>query len=410
MQQLADPTAEGARVLTVCNACRYCEQYCPVFTAMEQRLTFANADVNYLANLCHNCGECLYACQYAPPHEFAINVPQALARARVQSYVQYAWPAPLGAAFKHHGVLTATLLAAVMILVLAAAAFATNPSAVLDAGTAADFYGVVPHAAMVALFGSVFVFVVVALAIGARRFWRDLDRSPASIAPGLSTVRRPATISGPSAIPDPSAIPGKSTARDTTSPTASAVPGAIARGGAALRALRDIVTLRHLRASGEPCATAEDVRTPWRRRFHHATFYGFLLCFASTVVAAFYHGLGREAPYAYASVPVLLGALGGIGLLAGPLGLLLQRRGRDPALSDAAQENLDRAFLVLLWLTSASGLLLLALRHHPAMGILLLVHLGVVLALFLTLPYGKFVHGIYRAAALLKHAREETSP
>ena len=40
------------------------------------------------------------------------------------------------------------------------------------------------------------------------------------------------------------------------------------------------------------------------------------------------------------------------------------------------------------------------------MGVLLVVHLGVVLALFLTLPYGKFVHGLYRTAALLKYRRE----
>ena len=38
-------TREGARVMSVCNACRYCEQYCPVFPAMEQRLTFATADL-----------------------------------------------------------------------------------------------------------------------------------------------------------------------------------------------------------------------------------------------------------------------------------------------------------------------------------------------------------------------------
>ena len=74
------------------------------------------------------------------------------------------------------------------------------------------------------------------------------------------------------------------------------------------------------------------------------------------------------------------------------------------------QERLDRAFLVLLLLTSATGLLLLALRHHAAMGVLLIVHLGIVLALFLTLPYGKFVHGLYRRRALLKHAREESRP
>ncbi len=39
------------------------------------------------------------------------------------------------------------------------------------------------------------------------------------------------------------------------------------------------------------------------------------------------------------------------------------------------------------------------------MGVLLVVHLGVVLALFLTLPYGKFVHGLYRGMALLRYRR-----
>ena len=35
---------QGAHTMTVCNACRYCEQYCPVFPAMEERLTFGKAD------------------------------------------------------------------------------------------------------------------------------------------------------------------------------------------------------------------------------------------------------------------------------------------------------------------------------------------------------------------------------
>ena len=40
------------------------------------------------------------------------------------------------------------------------------------------------------------------------------------------------------------------------------------------------------------------------------------------------------------------------------------------------------------------------------MGPLLALHLGVVFALFITMPYGKFVHGIYRFVALVRYAGE----
>ena len=364
--QLDELTREGARVMSVCNACRYCEQYCPVFQAMERRVTFASADLNYLANLCHNCGECLYACQYAPPHEFAINVPKTLAQIRVRSYGQYTWPAALATAFRHHGVITALLLVGVLIAVMLAAALSVNGDAVLRPGALADFYAVMPHGVMVALFGAVALFAVVALSIGVARCRRDIQSTAAASAPGRHE-----------------------------------------NGWS--QALRDVLALRHLHVSGEDCVTAAEVRTPWRRWFHHATFYGFLLCFASTCVGALYHFIGWQAPYAYTSLPVLLGTVGGLGLIVGPVGFLAQRRHRDAALSDPSEARLDQSFIVLLLLTSVSGLLLLLLRHEPVMGVLLIVHLAIVLALFLTLPYGKFVHGLYRTAALLKYARDETT-
>jgi citrate/tricarballylate utilization protein len=156
------------------------------------------------------------------------------------------------------------------------------------------------------------------------------------------------------------------------------------------------------------CVSAEEERAPWRRWFHHLTFYGFVLCFASTTVAAIYHSaFGWHAPYAYTSLPVVLGTLGGLGLLAGTTGLFLLRSRRDVALGTDLQRGLDQSLLVLLFLTAATGLALLFLRHQPVMGLLLVLHLGVVLALFVTLPYGKFVHGFYRLAALTISAREE---
>jgi len=71
---------------------------------------------------------------------------------------------------------------------------------------------------------------------------------------------------------------------------------------------------------------------------------------------------------------------------------------------------MDRGFIALLLFTSLTGLALLAWRDSSAMALLLALHLGVVMALFLTLPYGKFAHGTFHCAALLKWSIEKRQP
>ncbi|MGE8321303.1 MAG: tricarballylate utilization protein TcuB, partial [Comamonas sp.] len=44
------------------------------------------------------------------------------------------------------------------------------------------------------------------------------------------------------------------------------------------------------------------------------------------------------------------------------------------------------------------------------LALLLCLHLGAVIALFATLPYGKFAHGVFRTAALLRHNTEKRQP
>jgi CitB-like protein len=158
------------------------------------------------------------------------------------------------------------------------------------------------------------------------------------------------------------------------------------------------------------CSDIDDPTPDRRRLFHHLTLYGFLLCLASTSVATLYHYLlGREAPYPWYDLPVLLGTLGGIGLLVGPIGLLREKAKRAPATRVAHLGGMEMAFVAMLFLTSLTGLALLVLRETPAMGLLLACHLGIVFGLFLTLPYGKFVHGLYRYAALARYAKERKS-
>jgi citrate/tricarballylate utilization protein len=371
----------GAHVATVCNACRYCEAYCPAFQALETRRVFKAADLVYLANLCHNCGECLYACQYAPPHEFGIDVPRLFGEIRVASYEAVSWPRPFGVAFRRYGLLTAGAFLASAMALMAAAGITSGtlgtgePQALpgpQGAQLQGDFYRVLPHDVMVGLFGTVFLVVLIALIVELRQFWRLMAPSP----PLLPQPRQ-----GP-------------------------------LWHAWRTALRDAFTLRHLH-SGDPridCTDAEEQRTPWRRWWHHCTMYGYLFCFASTSTAALYHtAFGWRAPYALTSVPVILGILGGLGLVIGPLGLLALRRRRDPALADPDQRGLDLTFTLLLLATSVTGLALLVLRESAAMGWLLLAHLACVLTLFVTMPFGKFVHGLLRTAALLLFALERSS-
>jgi len=306
--------------MTICNSCRYCEGYCAVFPAMERRLEFPDGDLNYLANLCHNCTDCLSACQYAPPHEFAVDVPKILAEIRRKSYIEYARPI---------GLLSGPAVAAIVI-VLAALGLIFTPHT-----SGGDFYAAIPHGVMVAIFGIAGLLVLVALAVALNRLWKDQG----GLQPRLSAFTR---------------------------------------------MFRDATTLKYL-------------SSPARRLFHHFTFYGFLLCFASTCVAAFYDNvLGWKAPYAYSSVPVVLGTLGGIGLIVGPIGLLRWR-----------QAGIGLPFISMLLATGLTGFALMIFRNTGAMAPLLGVHLAVVLALFITLPYSKFVHGIYRSAALFRYALEQ---
>ena len=108
---LSDSVLEVSRQMMICNGCRYCEGFCAVFPAMTRRLEFGASDIHYLANLCHNCGACLHACQYAPPHEFMINVPKAMAEVRKDTYTAYAWPRSLGVLYKNNGLWIAIALA-----------------------------------------------------------------------------------------------------------------------------------------------------------------------------------------------------------------------------------------------------------------------------------------------------------
>lgn len=357
-QDLAEARGEARRVMEICNACRYCEGYCPVFPAMVRKRQFNSADLDYLANLCHQCGACYYACQYAPPHPFKVNVPEALARVRSHSWQKYAWPVFAARLFERNG-LVVSLVTALSLSLLVGFVLAMQGAAGLTAvhtGPGA-FYAVIAESVMVTTGGGTFLFALLAMWMGVRNF---LAASRAEVqGPWRSALRK---------------------------------------------ALGDAASLRHLGGGhGVGRNTVDETASNSRRWLHQITFWGFMLCFAATCTAFVYEKVfGWPSPFPYWSLPVILGTLGGAGLLIGPAGLCWVKLRSDKGPRLTSHQAMEFAFLAMLFFTSLTGLLLMLLRSSPAMSLLLAVHLGFVLAFFLLLPYSKFVHGIYRLAALMR--------
>ena len=342
---------EARRQSEICNACRYCEGYCDVFPSMFSQRAFSNGDITQLANLCHNCRGCYYACQYTEPHEFAINLPAALAEVRHENRKDFAWPRGFAALFDRAGVTIAATLAFAFAF-LFYLIFAYPPE------SGEGFYAVMSHTLMVMIFLPAFLLPLLSVAVSLARYWRFIGG-------------------------------GRPKMRDVW------------------QACRDAASMRNLKGGhGDGCNFEDEDRfSKARSGFHQMTFLGFMMCFGATCVGTILHyGFGIEAPYAWYSLPKILGVPGGILLCLGTGGLAWLKCKADPALGVAKIWGGEMAFILLLFAVSATGLVLYAVAGSTFVTWLLAVHLGTVLAFFLTTPYSKMVHGFYHMAALIKNA------
>jgi citrate/tricarballylate utilization protein len=355
-----DLIAEAQRQFAVCNACRYCEGYCAVFPEMERTSLFRIADVAYLANLCHDCRACHQACMFTAPHEFAIDIPAVMTEARLRSWERYTFPRGLAALFRRGpaAVAVATVVATAFWILVTLAAGGTGGLTTADA-TSGAFYRVVPHALMISVFLLLGALAVGAAVIGGARFLHDTG-----------------------------------TGRRALSPRAIRA------------AFADAAALRNLRGGGGECHFPNiDEPSATRRRAHHLVAGGFLLAFGATIAAAFMENvLGHPSPYPFLSVPVMLGLVGGIATTIGCIVMvhLKLRERRRPA--DTGARAQEYSFVLALLIVSVTGLALVALRETSAMPLLLAIHLATVTALYVTAPYGRFIHAVYRVTALLVRA------
>jgi len=347
-----DMIQEARRQAEICNACRYCEGYCSVFPALHAERAFSDGDITQLANLCHNCRGCYYACQYTAPHEFDLNLPAALANVRHDSWEEYAYPSAIARAFQKNGMAIALATLLGFALIFAAARW-------LGQGAGDGFYAVMSHNLMVAIFAPAFLFPLVSIAISLRRYWAAVGGQPL----------KPAHIT---------------------------------------QAFAAAANMRNLSGGhGDGCNFEDEDRfSQARRAAHHLVLYGFLLCIASTASGTILHyGFNLHAPYGVLSLPKLFGLPGGIMLVLGTVWMIALKFRADPNLGAAAAWGGEIAFTALLGFVALSGLALYALGSTALMPALLALHLGAVLSFFLLMPYTKMAHGFYRLAALARNAQ-----
>ena len=348
----SDLLEEARRQAEICNACRYCEGYCSVFPALHAERAFSDGDLTQLANLCHNCRGCYYACQYTAPHEFDLNLPQALANVRQDSWEDLAFPRAAGRAFQKNGL----LIAAATVIGFALLFWAARA---LAAQGVEGFYAVLSHNAMVAVFAPAFLFPLLSIGVSLRRYWRRVGAGPLT----LARLRA---------------------------------------------AFRQAATLRNLKGGhGDGCNFEDEDRFSHARRIaHQAVMYGFLLCFAATSVATVMHyALNMPAPYPLWSLPKLLGLSGGVVMTLGCVEMIRLKFRSDPTLGATGALGGEIAFIALLGFVGLSGLVLYALGQTTLMPTVLVLHLGSVLAFFLLMPFSKMAHGFYRLAALAVNER-----
>ena len=281
-----------------------------------------------------------------------MNLPQALAEVRQDSWEEFAYPQALARQFHRNGLLIAAASLIGFAMLFAAARW-------MGQSGGEGFYAVMSHNMMVAIFAPAFVLPLLSICVSLRRYWQ-------------------------------------------------ATQGVRVRFGDLKEAFGAAANMRNLAGGhGDGCNFEDEDRfTHARRAAHQSVLIGFLLCFASTSAGTVLHyGFDLHAPYGFWSLPKLLGVPGGVLLTFGCGWLFVLKRRADPKLGAVSAWGGEVAFILLLGFVGLSGLLLYALGSTALMPLLLALHLGAVLSFFLLTPYTKMAHGFYRMAALVRDAQ-----
>jgi citrate/tricarballylate utilization protein len=358
-----DKDFEDARFsLNICNACRYCENICPVFKAIELRRTFSDNSIIYLANLCHDCRGCYYACQYAPPHTFDINIPKIFGTLRLETYKNYKKSKFSKEIIeKPHIFSIAIFLISFLFYTISSIIYTGKLSlkGLFEQNT--SFYSTLPENFLI-------ITMLIPFAISLTIYIKNLIDYCDYIDIKKSDFFKLSNH---------------------------------------IRSLKSVILLEFLDGGSFGCNYPDEEYSFSRRIYHQFVLYGFKITFISTLIAAFMsHILNISPPYSFTSLPVIFGTIGGVLMLLGLTGLLYLRTKMDRIPYNENINSMDINFIMILLMSVLTGFLVLLFRSTIFMPILFIIHLSTVITFFIMLPFSKLQHAVFRYASIYKYFSE----
>jgi citrate/tricarballylate utilization protein len=358
-----DKDFEDARFsLNICNACRYCENICPVFKAIEFRRTFSDNSIIYLANLCHDCRGCYYACQYAPPHTFDINIPKIFGTLRLETYKNYKKSKFSKEIIeKPHIFSIAIFLISFLFYTISSIIYTGKLSLKGFFEQNTSFYSVLPENFLI-------ITMLIPFTISLTIYIKDLIDYCDYIDIKKSDFFKLFNH---------------------------------------ISSLKSVILLEFLDGGSFGCNYPDEEYSFSRRIYHQFVLFGFKITFISTLIAAFMsHILNISPPYSFTSLPVIFGTIGGVLMLLGLTGLLYLRTKMDRIPYNENINSMDINFIIILLMSVLTGFLVLLFRSTIFMPILFIIHLSTVITFFIMLPFSKLQHAVFRYASIYKYFSE----
>ncbi|MEM0134478.1 MAG: tricarballylate utilization 4Fe-4S protein TcuB [Thermoplasmatales archaeon] len=347
---------ESERQYMICNACRHCEGFCPVWDAMERRNFLEAKDIKFFSYLCHDCRDCFYACPYSEPHEFGLNIPKMNSTVRYQIHSEMAWPRIASSAVNHSYLVTSVIFV-ISIVSLFLISIAQNGFSSLFA-IHPSFYNVISYSVMDDAGLALGFYIIIMWIIQGLSFWASIGGKRYD----LLNIRSNAI------------------------------------------SVYEVISHKWFKGGGVGCDYPLEHGTKTRMFYHSAMFFGFLSAFVATAIAAYFQRvLAINPPYSFLSEPVFFGVIGGLLMILGGSGFLYMKQHSEKDKADFRMLRSDYLVIVMLIIISITGLTTLLLRSSSIMAIVLIIHLSLVATLFAIVPFSKMNHIIFRYLALLKN-------